>query len=202
MEAHNIDFARRIELQEKTNKKNTKSSKVSWYFIIFFIGFSLGVYTGFQLFKLKHLEETLVKNPDKLPQDITTDKETNESFNTTSAKDYKEGSIEYSNVSNPEGDYIIYLGKFNAKYSSEIIKYLKNKDVFKNKHFYPCKHLEEYSYLKENPILYQIPTEKGKYHKIIIGCFLSEEEAKQFLDIIVSLDKDIFKNSEIYHLKE
>ncbi len=202
MEAHNIDFAKRIELQEKTNKKNTKSSKFSWYFIIFFIGFSLGVYTGFQLFKLKHLEETLVKNPDKLPNDITTIKQSNESFNTTSTKDSKEEEIEYSNVSNLKGEYLIYLGKFNAKYSSEIITYLKNKDVLKIKDVYPCKHLEEYSYLKENPILYQIPTEKGKYHKIIIGCFLSEEEAKQFLDKIISLDKDIFKNSEVYHLKE
>lgn len=197
MGIQNIDFAKKIELNEKESKplkQNNKKNKVSWYFIIFFLGFTFGFYSGYQIFKLKHLEENLVKNPDTL--------DTNESKKSEISDTKNADANTFSNISTMTGDYIVFLGVYNAKRSSEIIKYLENKKVFDNHKFYPCSNLNDFNTSKSNGSIYRIPIENGKYHKILIGCFIEKIEADNFLKELIRFNKDFFNKSEVYLIQE
>ncbi len=201
MAIENIDFAKkRLDLEPTTSKKkDTKQpkSKISWFLIVFFLGFSVGFFAGFQFFKLKHIEENLIKNPDKL-------NEPEENLNTYKEPEHnksqeKSNEIAYANVS--KGKMIIYIGKYNAKRSSEIIKYIKSKEFTNQFEFHSCEGLENFQAFKNSGGIYRIPVEEGKYHKIILGCFLDKESAMEVLKELKKINENMFKESTILEIE-
>jgi hypothetical protein len=197
MAIQNIDFAKKIEREVDIHKRkdNKQNNKVSWYMIIFFVGFSIGFYVGFQFFKLKHIEENLIKNPDKL-QDTY-----NEGSQDSQLDKNNEEEKIYANVSEEKGNIIILIGKFNAKRSSEIIKYLKLKEVLNRFPFYSCEGIDNFQAFQNTGGIYRIPIENGKYHKIILGCFLNHDNALKVLNELKSINENLFKNSTILQIE-
>jgi len=201
MAIENIDFAKkRLDLEPTESKKKDPKqpkSKMSWFLIVFFLGFSVGFFAGFQFFKLKHIEENLIKNPDQLTEpdeNLNTYKEPEKNKNQENHSE-----IAYANVS--KGKMIVYIGKYNAKRSSEIIKYIKSKELSNRFEFYSCEGLENFQAFKSSGGIYRIPIEEGKYHKIILGCFLDKESAMDVLRELKKINENMFKETTILEIE-
>ncbi len=165
MAIHDIDFAKKtLKSNQNTSNKPKKTQSFSRYIIIFFLGYSLGLYSGFYLFKFKHLEETLIKNPDTLEE---------------SEKSYKkqENFSNFSNISKKEGEYLIFVGALSPKRASEIIRSLKKEELFSSFSFSLCKGFNEKDSIETKMGIFRIPSLDGKIHKLYLGCFLTENQA-------------------------
>lgn len=203
MAIQNIDFAKKIEKDINPSRKReikSSQSKISWFLIVFFIGFTLGFIAGFQFFKLKHIEENLIKNPDQLKESQDISLEENEESN-VHQEENNNNDIIYANISKEKGDIIILLGNFDAKRSSEIIKYLKIKNIMQQFQFYSCEGLEQYQAFRNNGGIYRIPSDDGKFHKIIIGCFLNKENAHKVLEELKQINKNLFSDASIFQIE-
>lgn len=188
MAIQDIDFAKPIQKEKRdpNQENNTKKNKnLSWKLIIFFLGYTFGIYSGFQLAKLKHIEQNLIKNPDTLETETKAPEE------------------QFSNISsNNTGEYLIFLGMYTPKKSSEIAKSLKNDEDFQNTIFHTCKGLTEKNKINFQSGIFRIPVNEGKMHKIYLGCFVSEEEARQVVENLRKIKEFYKKNLEIIQIQD
>ncbi|MFN3604662.1 MAG: hypothetical protein ACK4UJ_08140 [Leptonema sp. (in: bacteria)] len=187
MAIQDIDFAKQISKEKKPNFKESKQNKsLQLYLFIFFLGYTFGVYSGFQLSKFKQLEENLIVNPDKLEENHQS---IPQNFNNTST----------NATSHQEGTFLIFLGNFSPKKSSELIKSLKSESLYNSFSFYECKGLIEKDFKKG---IFRVPSLDGKVHKVYVGCFLTEEEAVYAIEQLKSIKQWIQQKFEIVQIQE
>lgn len=187
MAIQDIDFAKTIQKEKIPNQAITikKNKNLSWKFIIFFLGYTFGIYSGFQLAKLKHIEQNLIKNPDTLDTKTEIQKD------------------EFSNISsNTTGEYLIFLGSYTPKKSSEITKSLKNDENFQNISFHICKGLTENNRINFQSGIFRIPVNEGKMHKLYIGCFVSEEDARKEIENLKRIKEFYKKDLEVIQIQD
>lgn len=164
MAIQDIDFAKQTLKSNSTTHDQLKKTKpFSRYLMIFFLGYSLGIYSGFYVYKFKHLEETLIKNPDSLEESHISQKQENLS--------------KFSNISKQEGEFLIFLGAFPPKRASEILRVLKKEEIISSLPFSLCIGFNEKDSIDTKAGVFRIPSMDGKIHKLYLGCFLTENHA-------------------------
>ncbi len=194
MSTQNIDFAKKIQkpdANEKITRKEGNVKKNNYSYLIFLMGYVMGAISGFYFYKLKMLDEKIIKNPDQIE----------ESFHSQTIK-----QSEFSNISSKReaGEYIIKIGEYSAKRSSEVIKILKKID-YTNIDFRDCLGLEEYQTKSQDDFrtsigIFRIPTTNGKFHTIYLGCFHNEEMAIQAQKSLIKEFHE-FGNSEVIKIE-
>lgn len=191
MSIQNIDFAKKLEITKKyeinENKKKIPQSRV--FFLIFLAGFFLGSVFGYKLHHLQYAEATLIKNPDVYEEQ------------SPAGGTVRNPSITVPDPPSLSSDIILYLGTFDAKLSSEIIRFLQSRNIIEEARFVSCHHLKNEKILRQGS-LFRIPYRDGKQQKLVIGCFPSIEEATVFLNKIKAVYPQLFTQAEVLQLEE
>ncbi|MCS7204370.1 MAG: hypothetical protein NZ853_01585 [Leptospiraceae bacterium] len=196
MSIQNIDFAKKFKTettQKPVQKKDVYAKKYKLHFVFFLLGFVLGTLITYQIMKFKEIEKNLIINPDRFEEgpgatNITTKKKIS-------------SNVVVSNVPQRNADVMVFLGIYPAKQSSEIIRYLQDKQVLANANIVPCSKLENYPLFKQGAI-FRIPVKNGEHQKLAIGCFYSHDEALELLKSLKKINPTLFAESEIIQIED
>ncbi len=154
--------------------------------------FTLGIFAGIQLNRVRHIEENLIKYPDEEKQVFKSgSKSSGKSGVDTAAS--QQSQTHFSNIgssANPsfpsgeEGSFIIKIGVFDSDKAESVTSRLNNLTEVAQTEPHKCRKINESvpdRYLSFRTLARNT---SGK-HNVMVGCFVDLESARDVLNVIL-----------------
>lgn len=178
----NIDFSRRIQhnagmvSEGRNSATESVPGKNRCYFFaiaLSFLFFSGGVYSGFQLHRVQHIEENLVRYPDTPEGESDSPEENGSSFSNIAEEKTRETA---------EGNYIILVGSYSPDKAARVAGELNGLPEVRSPGFGACRNMREDD--PGRPPVFRTDSSRSGMQDVYAGCYSSESSGRRALDEI------------------
>lgn len=154
--------------------------------------FTLGVIGGFQLNRLKHIEQNLVRYPDENRKEMV--QQSRQITKESRFANTDPGAMDRSAV----GRYIIHLGVFDQDQAEKLTSSLNNIPELAGRKPDLCKDFNET--VPNRYLSFRSSAGKKTRQNVYVGCFSEAEEASRYLDIVKRSNLSGTAASRLYHI--
>lgn len=144
------------------------------------LAFTVGMMAGIQLGYLRHVDATLVKNPDPDPDANTAKRGDSTSFSNVGSADANSPHAKEALADHLDGRYLVRVGTFAPRAAELLAGRLNNHPDLAQSKPVRCKNVSEVK--PERYLAFRVKLEDGSNRQnVFLGCFRSEDAARDAL---------------------
>lgn len=154
-----------------------KTRTFSLIFVLMSMAFTAGIFAGFQLGRVKHIEESLVKYPDEKREIYKGRK-----VQADQAESLANIGASVNGEESRKGAFVIKVGEFDPDRADRIATSLNNTPSIAEIKPFLCKEIKETE--PDRYLAFRTAVRSSEKQNVLVGCFLTQSEAMRALALV------------------